>query len=387
MLRTPTMRDPFGGLTLHQRETTRAHNPRFGERARVAHPQDDPRRRKLRSTAAERVYREQTRNCQSLFFPHPSPRNANAAPLTASAGVRSSMRVGAAQAVRVTRVRAIARPSSSCYRLIVPPRPLPGAPAGTLTDREPIVLELVHLSRRFGDTLAVDDANSRIEANEMIGVIGRSGAGKSTLLRLINRLIEPTEGSILADGVDVTHLRGRALREWRARTAMIFQQFNLVNRLDVLTNVLIGGLIRVPTPRMLLRLFTEAERTRAVALLDRLGLFEVAMNRADELSGGQQQRVAIARALMQEPAILLADEPIASLDPINAKLVMDALADLNQRDGITVICNLHTLDTARAYCRRVIGMAAGKIVFDGPPNALGHRGHRRRNDLPSARCN
>jgi phosphonate transport system ATP-binding protein len=232
------------------------------------------------------------------------------------------------------------------------------------------VLELVHLSRRFGATLAVADANLRIAAGEMTGVIGRSGAGKSTLLRLVNRLIEPTSGSILADGVDVTRLRGRALREWRARTAMIFQQFNLVNRLDVLTNVLIGGLIRVPVPRMLLRLFTEAERTRAATLLDRLGLLDVAMNRADELSGGQQQRVAIGRALMQNPDMLLADEPIASLDPMNAKLVMEALADLNRRDGITVVCNLHTLDMARVYCRRVIGMAAGRIVFDGPPDAL-----------------
>jgi phosphonate transport system ATP-binding protein len=232
------------------------------------------------------------------------------------------------------------------------------------------VLELVHLSRRFGETLAVDDANLRIEAGEMTGVIGRSGAGKSTLLRMINRLIEPSEGSILADGVNVTRLRGRALREWRARTAMIFQQFNLVNRLDVLTNVLIGGLIRIPAPRMLLRLFTDSERMRAVALLDRLGLLDVAMNRADELSGGQQQRVAIARALMQNPTMLLADEPIASLDPSNAKLVMDSLADLNQSDGITVVCNLHTLDMARVYCRRIIGMAAGRIVFDGPPDAL-----------------
>jgi phosphonate transport system ATP-binding protein len=232
------------------------------------------------------------------------------------------------------------------------------------------VLELLHVSRRFGDTLAVADANLRLEAGEMTGIIGRSGAGKSTLLRLINRLLEPSAGSILADGIDVTRLRGRALREWRAHTAMIFQQFNLVNRLDVLTNVLIGGLIRVPAPRMLLRLFTVAERTRAVMLLDRLGLFDVAMNRADELSGGQQQRVAIARALMQNPAMLLADEPISSLDPSNAKLVMDALAELNRRDGITVICNLHTLDAARVYCRRVIGMAAGRIMFDGPPEAL-----------------
>jgi phosphonate transport system ATP-binding protein len=231
-------------------------------------------------------------------------------------------------------------------------------------------LELVHLSRRFGETLAVDDASLRIEAGEMTGVIGRSGAGKSTLLRMINRLVEPSHGSILADGVDVTRLRGRALREWRARTAMIFQQFNLVNRLDVLTNVLIGSLPHVSAPRMLLRLFTETERSRAASLLDRLGLIEVALNRAEDLSGGQQQRVAIARALMQQPHTLLADEPIASLDPLNAKSVMDALADLNRRDGITVVCNLHTLDTARAYCRRIVGMAAGKIVFDGPPEAL-----------------
>jgi phosphonate transport system ATP-binding protein len=256
------------------------------------------------------------------------------------------------------------------YRSMTQPRPIPGGWADTLTDNAPIVLELVHLSRRFGSTLAVADANLRIEAGEMTGVIGRSGAGKSTLLRLINRLIEPTGGSVFADGVDVTRLRGRALREWRARTAMIFQQFNLVNRLDVLTNVLIGGLIRVPAPRMLLHLFTESERSQAVALLDRLGLFDVAMNRADELSGGQQQRVAIARALMQRPAMVLADEPIASLDPSNAKLVMDALADLNHRDGITVVCNLHTLDTARVYCRRIIGMAAGRIVFDGRPDAM-----------------
>jgi phosphonate transport system ATP-binding protein len=228
----------------------------------------------------------------------------------------------------------------------------------------------VHLSRRFGATLAVDDANLRIEAGEMTGIIGRSGAGKSTLLRLINRLIEPTEGAILAGGIDITRLRGRDLRAWRARTAMIFQQFNLVDRLDVLTNVLLGGLTRVPAWRMLPRWFTAAENAEALGLLSRLDLFDVAMNRADALSGGQQQRVAIARAMMQRPAMLLADEPIASLDPSNAKAVMDALADLNRRDGITVLCNLHTLDTARAYCRRIIGMAAGRIVFDGPPDDL-----------------
>jgi phosphonate transport system ATP-binding protein len=232
------------------------------------------------------------------------------------------------------------------------------------------VLELVQLNRRFGDTRAVVDANLRIETGEMVGIIGRSGAGKSTLLRLINRLIEPTEGRIVASGVDVTALRGRELRAWRARTAMIFQQFNLVNRLDVLTNVLCGRLNKMSTPRVLLKLFTPAERALAIRALDRLGLAEAALNRADTLSGGQQQRVAIARALMQEPTIVLADEPIASLDPMNAKVVMDALADINRRDGITILMNLHTLDTARAYCRRIIGMSAGRIVFDGAPEEL-----------------
>jgi phosphonate transport system ATP-binding protein len=151
---------------------------------------------------------------------------------------------------------------------------------------------------------------------------------------------------------------------------MIFQQFNLVNRLDVLTNVMCGRLYEMPAHRVLLTWFTPAERTLAIRALDRLGLADVAMNRADALSGGQQQRVAIARALVQQPKILLADEPIASLDPLNAKLVMDALADINRRDGITVLTNLHTLDTARAYCRRIIGMSAGRIVFDGTPDAL-----------------
>ncbi len=232
------------------------------------------------------------------------------------------------------------------------------------------MLELVDVSRRFGDKLAVSGACLRIGHGEMVGIIGRSGAGKSTLLRLINRLIDPTSGAILSDGIDVTQLHGRALRDWRARTAMIFQQFNLVGRLDVLTNVLCGRLNQISGARLLFKLFTPAERALAIRALDRLGLADVAMNRADALSGGQQQRVAIARALMQEPRILLADEPIASLDPLNARIVMDALADINQRDGITVLTNLHTLDTARAYCRRIIGMSQGRIVFDGAPELL-----------------
>ncbi len=235
------------------------------------------------------------------------------------------------------------------------------------------MLQLFDLSRLFGDKRAVDRVSLSIGDGEMIGIIGRSGAGKSTLLRLINRLIDPSEGKIVFDGTDVTALHGKELRAWRARTAMIFQQFNLVNRLDVLTNVMCGRLYEIPAPRVLLKWFTPTERALAIQALERLGMADVAMNRADALSGGQQQRVAIARALMQRPKILLADEPIASLDPLNAKLVMDALADINRRDGITVLTNLHTLDTARTYCRRIIGMSAGRVVFDGAPEGLTER--------------
>jgi phosphonate transport system ATP-binding protein len=232
------------------------------------------------------------------------------------------------------------------------------------------MLEFDKVTRRFGERIAVADASLTIPPGQLVGIIGRSGAGKSTLLRLVNRLIDPTEGRLVFEGRDITRLRGSALHAWRAGAAMIFQQFNLVPRLDVLTNVLVGRLNRVPTVRALLKLFTARERALAISALDRLGIADLALNRAEALSGGQQQRVAIARALMQEPRILLADEPVASLDPVNAKLVMDALRDINRADGITVLCNLHTLDTARAYCGRIIGMAQGRIVFDGAPEAL-----------------
>jgi phosphonate transport system ATP-binding protein len=208
----------------------------------------------------------------------------------------------------------------------------------------------------------------------MVGIIGRSGAGKSTLLRLINRLTEPSEGRILHDGADITALKGKALRDWRTDCAMIFQQFNLVQRLDVLTNVLIGRLNRRPGPfatlTSLLRMFTAEERAMAIAVLDRFDLADQALQRADTLSGGQQQRVAICRALLQQPKFLLADEPIASLDPRNARTVMDALRQVNREDGITVLTNLHHLATTRAYCDRIIAMQAGRVMFDGPPEAL-----------------
>jgi phosphonate transport system ATP-binding protein len=226
------------------------------------------------------------------------------------------------------------------------------------------------LVKCFGTTVAVDEVSVEIPAGQMVGVIGRSGAGKSTFLRLINRLIAPTQGAICYRGVNITALKGRKLCAWRARCAMIFQQFNLVNRMDVLTNVLIGRLHYHWTLPTLVKRFSAAERALALRALERLDVLPQALQRADTLSGGQQQRVAIARALVQEPQIILADEPIAALDPHNAARVMAALRAINREDGITVICNLHALDTARTCCDRIIGMARGKFVFDGPPAAL-----------------
>jgi phosphonate transport system ATP-binding protein len=165
-------------------------------------------------------------------------------------------------------------------------------------------------------------------------------------------------------------LRGSELRQWRARCAMIFQQFNLVGRLDVLTNVLMGRLAEIPAWRSLGQLWPEADRAMAMSALDQFDMASMAAQRADQLSGGQQQRVAIARALVQQPDIILADEPIASLDPRNTRIVMDALLRINKHFGITVICNLHSLDLARGYCDRLIGMASGRVVFDGAPAAL-----------------
>ncbi|MEK1874248.1 MAG: phosphonate ABC transporter ATP-binding protein [Rhizobium altiplani] len=232
------------------------------------------------------------------------------------------------------------------------------------------MFELKNVTRRFGKKTAVDSVTLDIPQGQMVGIIGRSGAGKSTLLRMINRLQEPTSGSIHFAGVEVSSLRGQALRNWQRDCAMIFQQFNLVPRLDVLTNVILGRLNHRSTTMSLLGLFSREERIHAIAALERLGIEQTALQMAGTLSGGQQQRVAIARALMQNPKMVLADEPIASLDPLNAKIVMDALRDINEREGITVITNLHTLDTARNYCERIVGMAAGRVVFDGRPSEL-----------------
>jgi phosphonate transport system ATP-binding protein len=241
---------------------------------------------------------------------------------------------------------------------------------GQTSALEHCMLVVEGLTCRFGTKAAVDNASFSIAPGGFVGVIGRSGAGKSTLLRMINRLAEPSEGRILFEGVDVTALRGRELRQWRARSAMIFQQFNLVGRLDVLTNVLMGRLADIPSWRSLTQLWPEQDRALAMSALEQFDMGSFAAQRADQLSGGQQQRVAIARALVQNPEIILADEPIASLDPRNTRVVMDALLRINKHFGITVICNLHSLDLARTYCDRLIGMSAGRVVFDGAPAML-----------------
>jgi phosphonate transport system ATP-binding protein len=232
------------------------------------------------------------------------------------------------------------------------------------------MLRIETVTKSFGMRTAVDNVTLVVPKGQMVGIIGRSGAGKSTLLRMINRLTNASAGRILVGDLDVTALTGADLRAWQADCAMIFQQFNLVPRLDVLTNVMLGGLNRRSTVKSLLGVFSDEERIAALVALERLGIAEAALQRAGTLSGGQQQRVAIARALIQRPRMILADEPIASLDPRNAQVVMDSLSRINREDGITVLVNLHTLDTARTYCGRIIGMAGGRIVFDGAPTEL-----------------
>jgi phosphonate transport system ATP-binding protein len=232
------------------------------------------------------------------------------------------------------------------------------------------MLVLRGVSKVYGRTKAVDDVSLEIPRGQFVGVIGRSGAGKSTLLRMINRLGEPTTGTISWDGGDVTALKGAALRDWRRRCAMIFQQFNLVGRLDVLNNVLTGRLAHAPGWRAMLKLWHAEDRAMAMAALEQMDIAQLAAERADNLSGGQQQRVAICRALVQEPDIILADEPVASLDPRNAKIVMDALQRINRHYGLTVLVNIHSIDLARQYSDRLVGMAGGRLVFDDVPAAL-----------------
>lgn len=228
------------------------------------------------------------------------------------------------------------------------------------------MLEVRHLTKVYDDgTVALKDVSFKLPDGEFLVIIGLSGSGKSTLLRCINRLIDPTEGEILWRGVDVAKLKGEDLRHYRRKIGMIFQHFNLVRRSSVMTNVLAGRLGYTPTWRSLTGQFSKADRELALEAMNRLGIADQAHKRADELSGGQQQRVGIARALMQQPELILADEPVASLDPVLSHSILQHIERLNQEDGITIICSLHYLDLVQRYATSVIGLREGKIVYRG----------------------
>lgn len=233
------------------------------------------------------------------------------------------------------------------------------------------LLEVTHLSKTYPNGVkALKDISFRVQRGEFLVIIGLSGSGKSTLLRCLNHLQDPTEGQIVFDGKEVTHVTGAKAREVRRRMAMIFQHFNLIGRHTVLTNALSGALAQTGTLKSLLGFFDHNDITRAKKYLDLVGIGEKAHIRADQLSGGQQQRVAIARALTQQPEVLLADEPVASLDPATCHTVMDYLKKVNEELGITIICNLHFLSLVRQYASRVIALKAGEIVFEGNPSLI-----------------
>ena len=221
-----------------------------------------------------------------------------------------------------------------------------------------------------GGTVALDGVDLDIAEGELVALIGPSGAGKSTLLRCLNGFVAPTRGEVRVGGVTVTGATGERLRLIRAGIGFIFQQFNLQRRLSVLENVLIGGLARAPRLRSLLGLFPASDVVRARAALARVGLGGLDERRVDTLSGGQQQRVAIARVVVQEPRVILADEPMASLDPALSESVLALLQRISDEDGITVVTSLHVLDLARRYSRRVIGLRAGGVAYDGSPESL-----------------
>ena len=236
---------------------------------------------------------------------------------------------------------------------------------------EDIMLNVEHLTKVYPNgTVALKDVSFEVEDGEFLAVIGLSGSGKSTLLRCINRLIEPTSGKVIWNDVDVTAARGTALRNIRRQIGMVFQQFNLVKRSSVITNVLSGRLGYVAPYRSLFNYFSKDDRQRALDNLEQMGLGDKAYMRADSLSGGQQQRVGIARALMQEPKLVLADEPVASLDPVLAHSILKYLEQMNQERKITVLCSLHFLDLVHRYATRAIALKDGQLVFEGLPSQI-----------------
>ena len=224
-----------------------------------------------------------------------------------------------------------------------------------------------HVSKVYPNgTVGLDDVCLRIDDGEFVAIIGRSGAGKSTLLRAVNRMHQITSGTLTVNGTDVTGLSGKRLRQFRRGIGMVFQSFNLVTRTSVIKNVLAACVPDMPFWRVLLGAFRKEDKIKALESLDKVGILDKAFVRADQLSGGQQQRVALARTLAQNPQIILADEPVASLDPVTAKQVMDDFQRINRDMRITILINIHHVDLALQYATRVIGIRAGRVVYDGP---------------------
>ena len=228
-----------------------------------------------------------------------------------------------------------------------------------------------HVSKTYPNGYqALKDINLTIEQGEFVAIIGLSGAGKSTLIRTINRMHDITDGTLTVDGVNVMELKGARLRQFRRNIGMIFQSFNLVTRTTVIKNVLTSRVPELPFWRALLGAYPKKDKLEALEALDKVGILDKAFVRADQLSGGQQQRVALARTLAQNPKIILADEPVASLDPVTAKQVMDDFRRINREMNISVLINIHHVDLALQYGDRVIGIKAGEVVYDGPASEV-----------------
>ena len=233
------------------------------------------------------------------------------------------------------------------------------------------MIEFINASKVYPNGVqGLKDVNLRIEQGEFVAIIGLSGAGKSTLIRTVNRMHDVTSGQVLVDGVDVNTLRGRELRRFRRKIGMIFQSFNLVSRSSVINNVLASMVPDMPWCRTLFGIYTKEQKIKALEALDKVGILEKAYTRCDQLSGGQQQRVALARTLNLSPSIILADEPVAALDPITAKAVMSDFKRINKEMNISILLNIHHVDLALDYADRVIGIRAGEIVYDGPTSAV-----------------
>ncbi len=229
------------------------------------------------------------------------------------------------------------------------------------------MIEFKNVSKRYPNGFeALKNINLSIEQGEFVAIIGLSGAGKSTLIRTINRMHDISSGSLTVDGTDVMSLHGKSLRSFRRRIGMIFQSFNLITRTTVIKNVLTAFVPDLPWWRAAFGIFTKEEKMKALESLDKVGILDKAFVRADQLSGGQQQRVALARTLAQNPQIILADEPVAALDPVTAKQVMDDFRRINRDMNITVLINIHHVELALQYADRVVGIRAGEIVYDGP---------------------